>query len=138
LYARLTPELTLPTFSGTNRPDILDKALLRPGRFDRQITIDRPDIKGREQIFRVHLAKLKLSNPIEYFSERMAALTPGFAGADIANVCNEAALIAARGDSLEVNLRHFEDAVDRIIGGLEKKNKVISKVISPSLRKKVE
>jgi len=114
--------------AGTNRPDILDKALLRPGRFDRQITIDRPDIKGREQIFRVYLAKLKLSEPVEFFSERMAALTPGFAGADIANVCNEAALIAARTDKTAVTMRDFEDAVDRVIGGLEKRNKVISQV----------
>uniref|UniRef100_A0A061RH61 AFG3 family protein n=1 Tax=Tetraselmis sp. GSL018 TaxID=582737 RepID=A0A061RH61_9CHLO len=114
--------------AGTNRPDILDKALLRPGRFDRQISIDRPDIKGREQIFRVHLAKLKLSQPVEFFSERLAALTPGFAGADIANVCNEAALIAARADKIEVEMKDFEDAVDRVIGGLEKKNKVISKI----------
>lgn len=101
---------------------------MRPGRFDRTITIDRPDIKGREQIFRIYLAKLKLANPVEYFSQRLAALTPGFAGADIANVCNEAALIAARADKTHVTLRDFEDAVDRVIGGLEKKNKVISKV----------
>mmetsp|Transcript_39758 Transcript_39758/g.71363 ORF Transcript_39758/g.71363 Transcript_39758/m.71363 type:complete len:873 (-) Transcript_39758:137-2755(-) len=113
--------------AGTNRPDILDKALMRPGRFDRQISIDRPDIKGREEIFRVHLAKLKLDNPVEYFSERLAALTPGMAGADIANVCNEAALIAARAGQTIVGLKNFEDAVDRVIGGLEKKNKVISK-----------
>ena len=82
--------------AGTNRPDILDKALLRPGRFDRQIQLDRPDINGREQIFRIHLAKLQLDRELTYYSERLAALTPGFAGADIANVCNEAALIAAR------------------------------------------
>lgn len=112
--------------AGTNRPDVLDKALLRPGRFDRQISIDRPDINGREEIFRVHLGKVKLDRPVEFYSERLAALTPGFAGADIANVCNEAALIAARGDKDAVGMVDFEAAVDRVIGGLEKKNKVIS------------
>ena len=93
-------------------------------RFDRQISLDRPDITGREQVFRIHLAQLKLDKPLEYFSERLAALTPGFAGADIANVCNEAALIAARGESEGVAMVHFEAAVDRIIGGMEKRNKV--------------
>lgn len=93
-------------------------------RFDRQITLDRPDIAGREQIFRIHLDKLKLEKPIEYFSERMAALTPGFAGADIANVCNEAALIAARAAKDAITMTDFEAAVDRVIGGLEKKNMV--------------
>jgi len=112
--------------AGTNRPDVLDKALLRPGRFDRQISIDRPDINGREHIFRVHLAKIKLHKAVEHYSERLAALTPGFAGADIANVCNEAALIAARGNKDAVAMIDFENAVDRVIGGLEKKNKVIS------------
>lgn len=110
--------------AGTNRPDILDKALLRPGRFDRQITIDKPDIKGRNQIFQIYLNKLKLDQEPSYYSERLAALTPGFAGADIANVCNEAALIAARNDSAKITMKHFEAAIDRVIGGLEKKNKV--------------
>ncbi|KAI3474480.1 hypothetical protein Pfo_029341 [Paulownia fortunei] len=114
--------------AGTNRPDILDKALLRPGRFDRQITIDKPDIKGRDQIFRIYLNKLKLDQEPSYYSQRLAALTPGFAGADIANVCNEAALIAARTDSTLITMQHFEAAIDRVIGGLEKKNKVISKM----------
>jgi AFG3 family protein len=114
--------------AGTNRPDILDKALLRPGRFDRQISIDKPDIKGREQIFRIYLKKIKLDNDPSFYSQRLAALTPGFAGADIANVCNEAALIAARHESTVVTMDHFEGAIDRIIGGLEKKNKVISKL----------
>ncbi|CAI9779055.1 unnamed protein product [Fraxinus pennsylvanica] len=114
--------------AGTNRPDILDKALLRPGRFDRQITIDKPDIKGRDQIFRIYLNKLKLDKEPSYYSQRLAALTPGFAGADIANVCNEAALIAARTDSTLITMQHFEAAIDRVIGGLEKKNKVISKL----------
>ncbi|XVE61910.1 hypothetical protein DITRI_Ditri06bG0076100 [Diplodiscus trichospermus] len=114
--------------AGTNRPDILDKALLRPGRFDRQITIDKPDIKGRDQIFQIYLKKLKLDNEPSYYSQRLAALTPGFAGADIANVCNEAALIAARNESAVITMEHFEAAIDRVIGGLEKKNKVISKL----------
>ncbi|XWS67088.1 hypothetical protein CRYUN_Cryun05aG0256600 [Craigia yunnanensis] len=114
--------------AGTNRPDILDKALLRPGRFDRQITIDKPDIKGRDQIFQIYLKKLKLDNKPSYYSQRLAALTPGFAGADIANVCNEAALIAARNESAVITMEHFEAAIDRVIGGLEKKNKVISKL----------
>ncbi|GER28595.1 ATP-dependent zinc metalloprotease FtsH [Striga asiatica] len=114
--------------AGTNRPDILDKALLRPGRFDRQITIDKPDIKGRDQIFRIYLNKLKLDQEPSYYSQRLAALTPGFAGADIANVCNEAALIAARTESSIITMQHFESAIDRVIGGLEKKNKVISKM----------
>ncbi|CAN4080673.1 unnamed protein product [Withania somnifera] len=114
--------------AGTNRPDILDKALLRPGRFDRQITIDKPDIKGRDQIFRIYLSKLKLDHEASFYSQRLAALTPGFAGADIANVCNEAALIAARNESTIITMQHFEAAIDRVIGGLEKKNKVISKL----------
>ncbi|XP_024367323.1 ATP-dependent zinc metalloprotease FTSH 8, mitochondrial isoform X2 [Physcomitrium patens] len=113
--------------AGTNRPDILDKALLRPGRFDRQISIDRPDINGREQIFRIYLEKLKLDQDPIYYSQRMAALTPGFAGADIANVCNEAALICARNEKSVITMDHFEAAIDRIIGGLEKKKRVISK-----------
>ncbi|ERN06901.1 ATP-dependent zinc metalloprotease FTSH 8, mitochondrial [Amborella trichopoda] len=114
--------------AGTNRPDILDKALLRPGRFDRQIEIDKPDIKGRDQIFQIYLKKIKLDNNPTFYSQRLAALTPGFAGADIANVCNEAALIAARNEGTQVTMEHFEAAIDRIIGGLEKKNKVISKL----------
>ncbi|KAL2983853.1 hypothetical protein AAZX31_12G058700 [Glycine max] len=114
--------------AGTNRPEILDKALLRPGRFDRQITIDKPDIKGRDQIFQIYLKKIKLDHEPSYYSQRLAALTPGFAGADIANVCNEAALIAARGEGTQVTMEHFEAAIDRIIGGLEKRNKVISKL----------
>ncbi|KAL8525676.1 hypothetical protein ACS0TY_015062 [Phlomoides rotata] len=114
--------------AGTNRPDILDHALLRPGRFDRQISIDKPDIKGREQIFRIYLKKIKLDEKPAFYSQRLAALTPGFAGADIANVCNEAALIAARAEETKVKMEHFDSAIDRIIGGLEKKNKVISKL----------
>ncbi|CAH9129176.1 unnamed protein product [Cuscuta epithymum] len=114
--------------AGTNRADILDNALLRPGRFDRQISIDAPDIKGRDEIFKIYLQKIKLDHEPSYFSQRLAALTPGFAGADIANVCNEAALIAARHEQKLVKMEHFDAAIDRIIGGLEKKNKVISKL----------
>jgi AFG3 family protein len=110
--------------AATNRPDVLDPALLRPGRFDRQISIDKPDQKGREQIFRVHLKKLKLDPTVR--PEKLASLTPGFAGAEIANVCNEAALIAARRNKSEVGLDDFNSAVDRVIGGLEKRNKIIS------------
>ena len=109
----------------TNRPDVLDSALLRPGRFDRQISIDRPDLVGREQIFKVHLKPLKkLSKDVD--AHKLAAQTPGFAGAEIANVCNEAALIAARKDKKSVDMQDFNDAIDRVIGGLEKKNKIIS------------
>ncbi|KAI0498328.1 hypothetical protein KFK09_021569 [Dendrobium nobile] len=124
--------------AGTNRPDILDKALLRPGRFDRQISIDKPDIRGREQIFRIYLKKIKLDNDPSFYSERLAALTPGFAGADIANVCNEAALIAARNDDSTVTVQHFESAIDRVIGGLEKKNKVLLGKISTGAQNDLE
>ncbi|MFN6944521.1 MAG: ATP-dependent zinc metalloprotease FtsH, partial [Cytophagaceae bacterium] len=110
--------------AATNRPDVLDSALLRPGRFDRQISIDKPDIVGREQIFKVHLKPLKLNSEID--PKKLSAQTPGFAGAEIANVCNEAALIAARKDKTEVEMIDFQDAIDRVIGGLEKKNKIIS------------
>ena len=110
--------------AATNRPDILDPALMRPGRFDRQIGIDKPDIKGREDIFKVHLKDIKISPKID--PKVLAEMTPGFAGADIANVCNEAALIAARRDKKYVEMEDFHDALDRVIGGLEKKNKVIS------------
>jgi AFG3 family protein len=110
--------------AATNRPDILDSALLRPGRFDRQISIDKPDIVGREAIFKVHLKPLKLHPGVDV--KKLAAQTPGFAGAEIANVCNEAALIAARHDKESVDQQDFNDAIDRVIGGLEKKNKLIS------------
>ncbi len=111
--------------AATNRPDILDSALLRPGRFDRQITVDKPDLAGREQIFKVHLKPLtKLSSDVD--AHKLAAQTPGFAGAEIANVCNEAALIAARHEKDHVDMQDFQDAIDRVIGGLEKKNKIIS------------
>ena len=110
--------------AATNRPDVLDTALLRPGRFDRQISIDKPDVKGREAIFKVHLKPIKISEKLDV--HKLAEQTPGFAGADIANVCNEAALIAARKGKQAVDMQDFQDAVDRVIGGLEKKNKIIS------------
>ncbi len=110
--------------AATNRPDVLDSALLRPGRFDRQITIDKPDLVGREAIFKVHLKPIKISKSLDI--HKLAEQTPGFAGADIANVCNEAALIAARKNKEAVDMQDFQDAVDRVIGGLEKKNKIIS------------
>ena len=110
--------------AATNRPDVLDTALLRPGRFDRQISIDKPDLKGREAIFKVHLKPIKISTKVDI--HKLAEQTPGFAGADIANVCNEAALIAARKGKEHVEMEDFQDAVDRVIGGLEKKNKIIS------------
>lgn len=110
--------------AATNRPDVLDSALLRPGRFDRQISIDKPDIVGREAIFKVHLKPIKLDPSVD--PKKLSAQTPGFAGAEIANVCNEAALIAARRDKKAVDMQDFQDAIDRVIGGLEKKNKIIS------------
>ncbi len=109
--------------AATNRPDVLDSALLRPGRFDRQISIDKPDVKGRETIFMVHLKPIKISQTLDI--HKLAEQTPGFAGADIANVCNEAALIAARKGKEAVDMADFQDAIDRVIGGLEKKNKII-------------
>ncbi|KAG7663673.1 AFG3 [[Candida] subhashii] len=134
--------------AGTNRPDILDKALLRPGRFDRHISIDVPDVEGRKAIFKVHLARLKLKSiehirsnnkdvdytkyqelkdaEIENLAGRLAALTPGFAGADIANCCNEGALIAAREDAESVDIHHFEQAIERVVAGLERKSRVLS------------
>ena len=110
--------------AATNRPDVLDSALLRPGRFDRQISIDKPDLKGREEIFKVHVRPLKLNTDVNV--KNLAAQTPGFAGAEIANVCNESALIAARKDKKSIEMSDFQDAIDRVIGGLGKKNKIIS------------
>lgn len=111
--------------AATNRPDVLDIALLRPGRFDRQICLDKPDLAGREAIFKVHIKPLKLS--LEIDPRKLSAQTPGFAGADIANVCNEAALIAARNKKKKVEMEDFHDAIDRVVGGIEKKTKIISK-----------
>lgn len=110
--------------AATNRPDILDNALMRPGRFDRQIGIGRPDLNGRAQIFEVHLKNIKVSPEVTPIA--LAEMTPGFVGADIANVCNEAALIAARRDKSAVGIDDFNYALDKVIGGLEKKNKIIS------------
>ena len=109
----------------TNRPDVLDPALLRPGRFDRQVLVDKPDMKGREAIFKVHTRTLKLSSKVDL--KRLAAETPGFAGAEIANVCNEAAILAVRNNRDEVTMSDFEAAIERVIAGLEKKNKIINK-----------
>jgi len=125
------PSSGVIVLAGTNRPDVLDKALLRPGRFDRQIAIDKPDVKSREEIFAVHLAPLTLDFAHELksildYAKRIAQLTPGFSGADIANCCNEAALIAVRRGASFIEVQHFEAAIDRIIGGLEKKTKVLS------------
>ncbi len=110
--------------AATNRPDVLDSALMRPGRFDRQISIDKPDIIGREAIFKVHMSSLKLAADV--VANKLAAQTPGFAGAEIMNVCNEAALIAARKNKQAIDMQDFQDAMDRVIGGMEKKNKIIS------------
>lgn len=110
--------------AATNRVDILDKALIRPGRFDRQISIDLPDLNGRKEIFKVHTKGLKIDKTIDL--DLLARQTPGFSGADIANVCNEAALIAARKGKTVIQRDDFNDAIDRVIGGLEKKNKIIS------------
>jgi cell division protease FtsH len=110
--------------AATNRPDVLDSALLRPGRFDRQIGIDRPDLQGRAAIFKVHLKTIKTNDTVN--AETLAEMTPGFAGAEIANICNEAALIAARRNQDSIGLDDFNYALDKVIGGLEKKNKLIN------------
>lgn len=112
--------------AGTNRPDVLDQALMRPGRFDRHINIDKPELEGRKEIFKVHLSKITLAGDLSDLQNRLATLTPGFSGADIANVCNEAALIAARNDCDSVRLEHFEQAIERVIGGVERKSKLLS------------
>ena len=117
--------------AATNRADILDKALMRAGRFDRQIYIDLPDVRERKEIFEVHLRPLKVDEKLD--TDFLSKQTPGFSGADIANVCNEAALIAARNDKKSVEKQDFLDAVDRIVGGLEKKNKIIT----PSEKKSI-
>lgn len=128
-----SPEQQVVILAGTNRPDVLDPALTRPGRFDRVIAIDKPDLKGREDIFNVHLRPITTATEKGILAKRLAFLTPGFAGADIANVCNEAALIAARHGASLVEEGHFEAAIERVIAGLEKK----SRVLSPEERKTV-
>lgn len=113
--------------AGTNRPDILDQALKRPGRFDRQITIDKPDVGGRKQVYQIYLKKIKTGDDLtdlDKASGKLAALTPGFSGADIANVVNEAALIAARMDSKQVQLVHFEQAIERVSQGIENRSRI--------------
>jgi AFG3 family protein len=114
--------------AGTNRADILDSALTRPGRFDRQIAIDKPDLTERYDIYKVHLKPVSISKdlPEDDVAQRMAALTPGFAGADIANVCNEAAIFAARRNAESVEMVDFERATERVIGGLPKQNSLMS------------
>jgi AFG3 family protein len=115
--------------AGTNRPDVLDPALMRPGRFDRHIAIDRPDISGRRQIFKVHLGPIMLAPSVtrDNIAEKLALLTPGFSGADIANVCNEAALRAARRGGENVTEMDFDGAIERVIAGLERKSRVLGK-----------
>ena len=118
--------------AGTNRVDVLDTALTRPGRFDRKIQVDKPDIQGRKQIFEVYLKGITLDGEPLTYSARLAALTPGFTGADIANICNEAAILAARRKKTMVDMKDFETATERIIGGLES-----NKLMSPEERKVV-
>jgi cell division protease FtsH len=119
------PNTGVIIMAATNRPEILDPALLRPGRFDRHIAIDRPDVKGREAILRVHTKDVKLSEDADL--QVIAARTPGFVGADLANIVNEAALLSARRGKESVGMHELDESIDRIIGGLEKKNRVISK-----------
>ncbi|MEJ5349895.1 MAG: ATP-dependent zinc metalloprotease FtsH [Desulfosoma sp.] len=110
--------------AATNRPEILDPALLRPGRFDRHVAVDKPDIRGREAILKIHTRNVKLADDVDL--QKVAAMTPGFVGADLANLVNEAALLAARRNKAEVSMAEFQEAIDRIIGGLEKKNRAMN------------
>ncbi len=118
------PQVGIIIMGATNRPEVLDSALLRPGRFDRQILVDRPDLTGRKEIFKVHTRNLSLNENVNFHT--LAAETPGFAGAEIANVCNEAALLASREGSSTVSQHNFQDAIERVIAGLEKKNRLIN------------
>ena len=118
------PQIGIIIMGATNRPEVLDPALLRPGRFDRQILVDRPDLIGRVRTFEVHTRDLTLKDDVDL--HKLAAETPGFGGAEIANVCNEAALLASRKDQDEISQQHFQDAIERVIAGLEKKNKLIN------------
>jgi len=111
--------------AATNRPEILDPALLRPGRFDRHVVVDRPDLKGREEILNIHARNVKLSPEVDL--KVIASRTPGFVGADLANIVNEAALLAARKNKESVETVDFEEAIDRVVAGLEKKNRLMSK-----------
>lgn len=124
------PLTNIVVLAGTNRVDILDKALTRAGRFDRQITVDKPDIKGRKDIFEIYLKNIAVLGDISQYASRLAALTPGFVGADIANICNEAAIVAARRSKSKIDLEDFESAIDRVIGGLES-----NKLMSPEEKK---
>ncbi|MCE5282675.1 MAG: ATP-dependent zinc metalloprotease FtsH [Deltaproteobacteria bacterium] len=119
------PKVGVILMAATNRPEILDPALLRPGRFDRHVLVDRPDKQGREQILRVHMKKIKTVPDLDV--ERLANMTPGMVGADLANLVNEAALLAVRRDKVEVGMAEFEEAVERIVAGLEKKNRLINR-----------
>ena len=110
--------------AATNRPEILDAALLRPGRFDRQILVDRPDIKGRTKILQLHAKKVKLAPDLDLAV--VAAKTPGFVGADLANIVNEAALLAARQDKESIEMAEFDEAIERVVAGLQKKSHVIN------------
>ena len=118
-----TTDTSVIVLAATNRKDMLDSALLRPGRFDRTIEITLPSIKEREQIFNVHLKKIKVNDKLfkEDYARKIAALTPGFSGADIKNICNEAAIIAARKNLESVSIKEFEDATERVIAGIERK-----------------
>ncbi|HBQ12036.1 MAG TPA: cell division protein FtsH, partial [Myxococcales bacterium] len=117
------PHEAVILMAATNRPEVLDTALLRPGRFDRQVLVDRPDRNGREAILRVHVKGVSLSDDVDL--EELAKRTPGFAGADLANLVNEAALLAARHDATAVTMKHFSSAIDRVVAGLEKKNRLM-------------
>lgn len=114
-------------FASTNRLDILDPALLRPGRFDRQISVDPPDIRGRKQIASIYIKKMNVEGDPEKFSEKVAELTPGLTGADIQNILNETCIAAARRNAEKVSYEDLYKGIDRVLGGIEKKNKVISK-----------
>jgi cell division protease FtsH len=118
------PNVGVIIMAATNRPEILDPALLRPGRFDRHVAIDRPDVRGREAILKLHSKEVKLAKDVDI--AKVAALTPGFVGADLANLVNEAALLTARRDKESVGMAEFQEAIDRIVGGLEKKNRVMN------------
>ncbi len=118
------PQVGIIIMGATNRPEVLDSALLRPGRFDRHILVDRPDLTGRQEIFKVHTRNLSLNEDVNFHT--LAAETPGFAGAEIANVCNEAALLASREGISTVSHHNFQDAIERVIAGLEKKNRLIN------------
>src|SRR5690606_2976765 len=113
------PRKAVIIMGATNRPEVLDPALLRPGRFDRQILVDKPDLKGREDVLRIHARNVKMAPDVDL--RVVASRTAGFAGADLANLVNEAALLAARKDKTAVDMRDFDEAIDRIVAGLEKK-----------------